>query len=125
MGQIINDVYVIYNSAVIFSRKSGETIDEMIFGAYINAINQFSSELTEGGVREFELLGMRFVLLRFEDLLFVASAPTRTKSKKIQKVLSSVSNYFLTDFPVEFFKGWDGNTEIFNTFHYRLNEFFM
>ena len=60
-------------------------MNEQIFGAYITAIDQFSSELTEKGVQEFELQNLKYVLTRHGKLLFVASAPTKIKAKKILK----------------------------------------
>ena len=43
---LVSDIFIIYNGVVIFSRNSGQKLDEQIFGAYITAIDQFSNQST-------------------------------------------------------------------------------
>ena len=121
---LIKDLYIIYHGVVIFSRTSGNAMNEQIFGAYITAIDQFSSELTEKGVQEFELQNLKYVLTRHGKLLFVASAPTKIKAKKILKELKIIESQFLEDYPIDFLGAWDGNVDIFKEFHKQLDKSF-
>lgn len=116
------DIWIINNGVVIFSQSSGDIIDEQFFTAYLNAIEQFSSQLTSSGVEEFELGAKRFVLKRNEELLFIVTAPQKVKQKKVQKEVDRIENLFLKNFPIEFFKGWDGNIEIFKGFSEKIEE---
>ena len=118
---LIKDLYIILHGVVIFSRTTTDSINEQIFGAYITAIDQFSSELTEDGIQKFELQNLQYVLTRHDKLLFVANG-RNVKVKKILKELKFIVTSFLEDFPIEFLNGWDGNVEIFKQFNNRLNK---
>lgn len=119
---VLEDIWIIQNGVVLFSRNYQGSINDQMFGAYLYALDLFSSKIATKGVQEFELKNNKFLLKRHKEILFIVNAPSTIKQKKIKKELDNLADMFLTEYTPEFFQNWDGNIDIFESFNQKLDD---
>ncbi|MFX0026114.1 MAG: hypothetical protein ACFE8M_06840 [Candidatus Hermodarchaeota archaeon] len=118
MTKIIKDFWVLKSTGVtLYSRVMDEAkLDPQLFGALMSALNTFAEKLSDGGISNFEMRNMRFVVVRRRDFLFVGTALNKIKEKKVIEELKVISDKFFDVYPADVLLNWDGDINIFSNF---------
>lgn len=117
LGKVLRDLWILTaNGVVLYSRVVDERINPQLFGALMSALNTFAEKLTNGGISNFEMSDMRFVLVRRRDFLFIGSSSNKTKEKKVIEELKNISDKFFEVYPQEKLLRWDSDVSIFSNF---------
>ena len=117
LGKVLRDLWILTaNGVVLYSRVVDERINPQLFGALMSALNTFAEKLTNGGISNFEMSEMRFVLVRRRDFLFIGSSSNKTKEKKVIEELKNISDKFFEIYPQEKLLRWDSDVSIFSNF---------
>jgi len=93
-----------------------ERLNPQLFGALMSALNTFAEKLSDGGISNFEMSNMRFVVVRRRDFLFVGTALNKIKEKKVVEELKVISDKFFDVYPADVLLNWDGDINIFSNF---------
>ena len=93
-----------------------EKINPQLFGALMSALNTFAEKLSKGGISNFEMRNMRFVVIRRRDYLFVGTALNKIKEKKVVEELKVISDKFFDVYPSDLLLNWDGDINFFSNF---------
>ncbi len=93
-----------------------EKINPQLFGALMSALNTFAEKLSNGGISNFEMRNMRFVVIRRRDYLFVGTALNKIKEKKVVEELKVISDKFFDVYPSDLLLNWDGDINFFSNF---------
>jgi hypothetical protein len=116
MPRILIDFWVLTdNGIVLYSKGSGQKIDPQLFGALMSALNKFAEKLTDGGISNFEMSDLRFVIIKRRSFLFIGSSSYKTKEKKVIDDLMLISDKFFHLY-TEALTNWDNNVKIFSDF---------
>ena len=118
MAKIIRDLWILTSTGVtLFSKVSDEErINPQLFGALMSALNTFAEKLSDGGISNFEMSNIRFVIVKRRDFLFVGSAPSKVKEKKVIDELKIISDKFFEVYTQEILTNWDSDISIFSDF---------
>ena len=118
MVKIIRDLWILTSTGMtLFSKVSDEErINPQLFGALMSALNTFAEKLSDGGISNFEMSNIRFVIVKRRDLLFVGSAPSKVKEKKVIDELKIISDKFFEVYTQEILSNWDNDISIFSDF---------
>lgn len=117
LGKVLRDLWILTaNGVVLYSRVIDERINPQLFGALMSALNTFAEKLSNGGISNFEMSEMRFVLVRRRDFLFIGSSSNKTKEKKVIEELKNISDRFFEIYPQEKLLRWDSDVSIFSNF---------
>jgi hypothetical protein len=118
MAKIIRDLWILTNTGVtLFSQVSDkEKINPQLFGALMSALNTFAERLSDGGISNFEMSNIRFVIVKRRDFLFVGSAFSKVKEKKVISELKIISDKFFEIYTQETLTNWDNDISIFSDF---------
>ena len=118
MAKIIRDLWILTSTGVtLFSKVSDEErINPQLFGALMSALNTFAEKLSDGGISNFEMSNIRFVIVKRRDFLFVGSAPSKVKEKKVIDELKIISDKFFEVYTQEILTNWDNDISIFSEF---------
>jgi hypothetical protein len=81
----------------------------------MSALNKFAEKLTDGGITNFEMSDLRFVVTKRRSFLFIASSSNKTKEKKVIDDLVQISDQFFKVY-AEALINWDNNIETFSDF---------
>ena len=123
MGKVLRDIWILTDSGVtVFSRVVDPRIKPQIFGALMSALNTYAEELTDGGISNFEMKKIRFVIIKLKHFLFVANASSKIKTKKILDELSVISEKFFNTYSEEVLENWDNDVSIFEDFDSRIED---
>ncbi|MBD3198124.1 MAG: hypothetical protein GF317_23945, partial [Candidatus Lokiarchaeota archaeon] len=113
---ILQDIWVLTSDGItLYNRVFNPKINEQLFGALMSAINQFAEQVAEGGISSFELSDKRFTIIRKEKLLFIASAATVQKEKKVKQELTRICDQFLELYSDKL-DNWNSDISIFSNF---------
>lgn len=93
-----------------------ERLKPQLFGALMSALNTFAEKLSDGGISNFEMRNMRFVVVRRRDFLFVGTALNKIREKKVVEELKVISDKFFDVYPSGVLLNWDGDINIFSNF---------
>ena len=93
-----------------------ENINPQLFGALMSALNTFAEKLSKGGISNFEMRNMRFIVIRRRDYLFVGTALNKIKEKKVVEELKVISDKFFDVYPSDLLLNWDGDINFFSNF---------
>ncbi|MHA1681466.1 MAG: hypothetical protein ACTSUE_10680 [Promethearchaeota archaeon] len=117
MTKLLRDIYILkMDGCVMFKRVFKETMDAQLFGGFMSALESFASHVEEGGLSSFDL-GMRtFIVIKHDDMYFVANFDRSVKKKKAEQELKLIMQKFLSTYTVELVAGWDGNIATFESF---------
>ncbi len=117
MVKILKDVWIITSTGVVlYSRVQYEKINPQLFGALMSALNTFAEKLSDGGITNFELSNLKFVVVKRRDFLFIASTSTKIKEKKTEEELKKIGDLFFKSYPQEVLSKWDNDVSIFADF---------
>ncbi|MFX0017217.1 MAG: hypothetical protein ACFFAK_14960 [Promethearchaeota archaeon] len=118
MTKIIKDFWVLTSTGVtLYSRMMNtEKLNPQLFGALMSALNTFAEKLSDGGISNFEMKNMRFVVVRRRDYLFVGTALNKIKEKKVVEELKVISDKFFELYPSDVLLNWDGDINYFSSF---------
>ena len=118
MTKIIKDFWLLTSTGVtLYSRVMDDAkLNPQLFGALMSALNTFAEKLSNGGISNFEMKNMRFVVVRRRDFLFVGTALNKIKEKKVVEELKTISDKFFDVYPSDVLLNWDGDINIFSNF---------
>lgn len=118
MTKIIKDFWVLTSTGVtLYSRvMEKERLNPQLFGALMSALNTFAEKLSDGGISNFEMSNMRFVVIRRRDFLFVGTALNKIKEKKVVEELKVISDKFFDVYPSDVLLNWNSDVNIFSNF---------
>ncbi len=123
MPRILIDFWVLTdNGIVLFSKVSDQKVNPQLFGALMSALNKFAEKLTDGGISNFEMSDLRFVIIKRRRFLFIGSSSYKTKEKKVIDDLMLISDKFFQLY-TEALTNWDNNVEIFSDFGDFIEQF--
>ncbi len=117
-SKVLQDIWILTNTGIVlWNRVFDEQMKTQLFGALMSALNSFAEKLSEGGLSNFELSDKRFIIMKQNELLFVASSSKKVKEKKVIQQLETVSNKFNELYPLEWFKNeWDNDISVFSNY---------
>jgi hypothetical protein len=117
MTRILKDIWILTSTGVVvYSRVLDERINPQLFGALMSALNSFAEQLSDGGISNFEMSNIRFVLVRRRNFLFVGSALNKTKEKKVIDELKAISDKFFELYSPNVLVNWDSDISKFSNF---------
>ena len=118
MGQLIRDLWIITESGlVLFDRIFDEKLCADLFGAFMSAITNFTSELStqSGSLSSFRLIETQFNIYKNRGLLFIGNSAANVKKKKLVNELKIIAEKFFNRFP-DIVDDYGGNVSVFNDF---------
>ena len=116
MGRILKDLWVLTSTGVVlYSRVIDEKINPQLFGALMSALNSFAEKLSDGGISNFEMSNIRFVIVKRRDFLFIGSSLIKVKEKKVIEELKVISDKFFEVYN-DVLLNWDSDVSIFSDF---------
>jgi len=114
--KILKDLWILTeNGVVLFSRVFDQTINPQLFGGLMSALNTFAEKLTDGGISNFEMSDLRFVIVKRRSFLFIGSSLNKTKEKKVIDELKRISDIFFEVYD-EILVNWDNDVNYFSDF---------
>ena len=116
MDNVIDDLWVVNNDGIVLFSSDEHGFDNNLFGAFLSAINMFVKEFSNDMLRNFEISDKQYVLIKEQNLLFVASASNNVSDKSIKNQMNQIIERFLELYPQEFFKTWNYDTNEFDKF---------
>ncbi len=123
MPSILIDFWVLTdNGIVLYSKVSDQKVNPQLFGALMSALNKFAEKLTDGGISNFEMSDLRFVIIKRRRFLFIGSSSYKTKEKKVIDDLLLISDQFFRLYSSELID-WDSNIETFSDFGDYIDKF--
>ena len=123
MPSILIDFWVLTdNGIVLYSKVSDQKVNPQLFGALMSALNKFAEKLTDGGISNFEMSDLRFVIIKRRRFLFIGSSSYKTKEKKVIDDLLLISDQFFRLYSSELID-WDRNIETFSDFGDYIEKF--
>ena len=123
LPRILIDFWVLTdNGIVLYSKVSDQKVNPQLFGALMSALNQFAEKLTDGGISNFEMSDLRFVIIKRRRFLFIGSSSNQTKEKKVVDELMLISDQFFKNYS-EQLQNWDNNVDTFSDFGDYIDKF--
>ena len=123
LPRILIDFWVLTdNGIVLYSKVSDQKVNPQLFGALMSALNKFAEKLTDGGISNFEMSDLRFVIIKRRSFLFIGSSSNQTKEKKVVDELMLISDQFFKNYS-EHLQNWDNNVDIFSDFGDYIDKF--
>ena len=123
MPSILIDFWVLTdNGIVLYSKVSDQKVNPQLFGALMSALNKFAEKLTDGGISNFEMSDLRFVIIKRRRFLFIGSSSYKTKEKKVIDDLLLISDQFFRLYSSELID-WDSNIKTFSDFGDYIEKF--
>ncbi len=116
MDNVIDDLWVVNNDGIVLFSSDEHGFDNNLFGAFLSAINMFVKEFSNDMLRNFEISDKQYILMKEQNLLFVASASNNVSDKSIKNQMNQIIERFLELYPQEFFKTWNYDTNEFDKF---------
>lgn len=121
--KLLRDIYILKtDGTVMFKRVFKEKMDAQLFGGFLSALETFASQMNDSGLSSFDLGDKRYIVIRHDDMYFVANYNKKIKQKKAEQELRSVMHHFTETYLVELAAGWNGDTSTFQGFEEAINE---
>ena len=122
MRKVLQDIWIMMESGiVVFHRVFDEKVNALLFGAMMSALNMFASELSTGGLTNFDLSEKHFTLTKRENLVFIVNSNRDIKQKRIDQELEVIIEMFFELYG-DIIKDWIGDTSIFSNFEQEIEE---
>jgi hypothetical protein len=116
LPKLLKDLWIITeNGVVVYSRAFEQKINPQLFGALMSALNTFAKKLSDGGISNFEMSNIRFVIVKRRDFLFIGSSLIKLKEKKVIDELKVISDKFFEVYS-DLLLNWDNDVSIFSDF---------
>jgi len=113
---IFDDLWILTGSGVVvFDHVVDVQLKSQLFGALMSALNSFAEQLAEGGLSNFELSEKRFIIMKKNEFLFVASTTKKVKEKTVINQLENIANTFFEKYS-DLLKNWDQDISVFSDF---------
>lgn len=110
------NLWILTNTGVVvFNHVLDVQLKTQLFGALMSALNSFAEQLAEGGLSNFELSEKRFIIMKKNEFIFVASASKKVKEKTIIEQLENIANHFFEKYS-DILKNWDQDISVFSDF---------
>jgi hypothetical protein len=123
LPRILIDIWILTdNGIVLYSKVSDQKVNPQLFGALMSALNKFAEKLTDGGISNFEMDDLRFVIIKRRRFLFIASSSYKTKEKKVIDDLLLISDQFFKLYS-EILTNWDNDVDAFSDFGDYIEQF--
>jgi len=123
LPRILIDIWILTdNGIVLYSKVSDQKVNPQLFGALMSALNKFAEKLTDGGISNFEMADLRFVIIKRRRFLFIASSSYKTKEKKVIDDLLLISDQFFKLYS-ETLINWDNDVDAFSDFGDYIEQF--
>ncbi|MHA1106967.1 MAG: hypothetical protein ACTSPN_14835 [Promethearchaeota archaeon] len=117
MAKILKDIWILTSTGVVlYSRVMDEKINPQLFGALMSALNTFAEKLSDGGITNFELSNLKFIVVKRRDFLFIGSTSNKIKEKKAVEEIKKIGDLFFKNYPQEVLVRWDNDVSIFSDF---------
>jgi hypothetical protein len=118
MANLIRDLWILTHTGVTLFNQvcDEEKINPQLFGALMSALNTFAESLSDGGISNFEMSNIRFVIVKRRGFLFVGSAPSKIKEKRVIAELKIISDKFFEIYTQDILSNWDNDISIFSDF---------
>lgn len=121
--KILRDIWILTESGLtIFSRVIDQKVGSQVFGGLMSALNTFAETLAEGGISNFELSSIRFIVEKKNHFLFVANSSNDVKIKKALNELKNVSKKFFKVYPEEILNNFSVNIKVFADFEKHITD---
>jgi len=122
--KIIQDLWVLKESLVLFKRVYDEKLDSDLFAALMTALKMMGDEIgLNKGLSSFEVDNKKYFIKREKDIIFIANGDTRVKSKNIMKEIDVVIKTFIEQYGDMLGKDWKGgNVSIFEQFSEKIED---
>ena len=122
MKPIFDDLWILTGSGVVvFDHVVDVQLKSQLFGALMSALNSFAEQLAEGGLSNFELSEKRFIIMKKNDFLFVASTTKKVKEKTVIDQLDNIANNFFEKYS-DTLKNWDQDISVFSDFKEEIED---
>ena len=116
MKPIFEDLWILSSSGVVvFDHVIDVQLKSQLFGALMSALNSFAEQLAEGGLSNFELSEKRFIIMKKNEFLFVASTTKKIKEKTVIDQLDNIAIHFFEKYS-DILKNWDQDISVFSDF---------
>ena len=123
LPRILIDIWILTdNGIVLYSKVSDQKVNPQLFGALMSALNKFAEKLTDGGISNFEMADLRFVIIKRRRFLFIASSSYKTKEKKVIDDLLLISDQFFKLYS-GILTNWDNDVDAFSDFGDYIKQF--
>jgi len=123
LPRILIDIWILTdNGIVLYSKVSDQKVNPQLFGALMSALNKFAEKLTDGGISNFEMADLRFVIIKRRRFLFIASSSYKTKEKKVIDDLLLISDQFFKLYS-KILTNWDNDVDAFSDFGDYIEQF--
>ena len=121
MPKLLKDLWILTeNGVVVFSRVFDQKINPQLFGALMSALNTFAEKLSDGGISNFEMSNLRFVIIKRRKFLFIGSSLNKVKEKRVIDELKIISDKFFEVY-ANLLTDWDSDVSVFSDFGYHIN----
>ncbi|MHA1891265.1 MAG: hypothetical protein ACTSYS_09770 [Promethearchaeota archaeon] len=123
MVKILQDIYIISEDGrVMFRRVYDEKVDAQLFGGFMSALNTLATQFNEDGLSEFNLGKNKYLVIKRNDIFFIANYNNKMNIKKAKQELENVIKIFFENYLVDLVAGWDGDLTKFEGFGDKIKD---
>ncbi|MHA1793744.1 MAG: hypothetical protein ACTSVI_13965 [Promethearchaeota archaeon] len=123
MVKILQDIYIISEDGrVMFRRVYDEKVDAQLFGGFMSALNTLATQFNEDGLSEFNLGKNKYLVIKRNDIFFIANYNNKMNIKKAKQELENVIKIFFENYLVDLVAGWDGDLTKFKGFGDKIKD---
>jgi hypothetical protein len=97
MVKVIKDLWILTDAGIVlFNRVYDPRISAQLFGAVMTALDSYAKNIGigNGGLNSFEIKDLRFTIVRYKNLLFIANSSKDIKEKRVFDELKRISDIF-------------------------------
>jgi hypothetical protein len=123
MEKVIQDIWILNDAGIVlFSRVFNPKISDQLFGGLMTALNTFAESLSEGGLSQFEVKEVKYIIMKQSGLTFIVNSPKKTKEKKVNEELRNIASRFFSVYPKEMLNNWDNDINVFADFEKHIKD---
>ncbi len=120
--KLLDDIWIIRKEGtVLYHREDDDLDDHQLVGSFMSAIDAFARQIDKGGLSNFQIGTKKYIVLKNDELYFLASCAANINPKKAQDALIFLSGFFLTTYKAEL-REFNGNVKPFINFESKLRE---
>jgi hypothetical protein len=121
MVKVIQDLWILTDGGIVlFNRVYDPKISAQLFGALMTALDSYAKSIGvgDGGLNSFEIINIRFTLVKNKNLLFIANSSKSIKDRKVVEELKKISEIFFKKYSniLTNFDNWNMEISVFNDF---------
>jgi len=122
MIKILEDLWIMKDSLVVFKKVSNEKINDQLFGGFMSAIESISRTLDKSGISNLQIGDKKFYFIKRENFMFIGNSIKIVKEKDILQELNLIANKFFSLYPIEKFENWNGDISLLTDFENYIKE---